>query len=567
MNYEGFIREFFGYLKSNDKKCLKLIDKNKKLVEAYFNKESDPKIIKEFVNEINYSILQNKGNFKLFEKVLKNDSFEYVYSLFKNSNILIDACKNGHEEAANWLITMDVNPYIKDKVGRSALMYAVQNKLQKVIEKYGTDFKCVMLEDSEGNNALYYAINNVSALDYLKEVDINHINHNHETVLMYFCKRNIAYAIKPLIKRKGLDVNIPDKEGKTVSMILVENLKANELDYIRQKKCNFNYINENGESVLSVLIREMYRKNHPLQSYAMFARIIICLIKAETDFNIIVDEDENTAIMAILIAHDYETFNFICRYAKNIDFQKKNRNEENATSLFLKLDLLPYLVNPMLYQDSFDFKYVDQMNGNTALILTVINKPHFLIDGLQYHYSSINDVNVHKENALIIAVKMNNYFSVELLLKKCAHVNQQDDRGNTALHYAVQMRNIPIIYELIKNEANPNIKNHEKQSAFDIAQKLGDRKIIDTILGRLSDDDFLKEKSALKKGQSIRPQEIDEYLYMNTTDFNYRFIDDDCSKQLKAEYKAYIDTMNRLKQYIDPRYKDFVDDMILFSIL
>ena len=136
----------------------------------------------------------------------------------------------------------------------------------------------------------------------------------------------------------------------------------------------------------------MYRKKQPLENYSKFAMMIICLVKAEIDFNVVVDEDENTALMAILAAHDYETFNFLCRYGKNLDFKKKNKYGENATSLFLKLDYIPLQRNPMIYQRSFDFKYLDQTTKNNALIFIVINKPSYIMDVLKYHYCSINEV-------------------------------------------------------------------------------------------------------------------------------------------------------------------------------
>eukprot|EP00833_Pecoramyces_ruminatium_P012873 jgi/Orpsp1_1/1186905/evm.model.d7180000054027.1 len=572
MNYESFIREFFGYLKSNNKKCLKLIEKNNIFIENCFNQNSNQGIIKEFVNEINNTILQNNtGKFKLYESVLKSDSFKYIYFLFKNSNILIEACKNGQVDTAKWLITMDINPYIQDKTGRSALMYAVQNeKLLSIVEKYGNDFKCVMLEDHEGNNALYYAIYNSQALALLKEVDINHLNHNHETVLMYSCKKEAYYVIKSLLDRKGINIDIPDKDGKTVPMILMENLRLNEFQYLNQNDCDLNVLTEKGEGVLSALIKQINRKDRSPADYSNYAKIIIYLIKAGIDFNVVVDEDGNTALMAFLIFRDYETFNFLCRFARNLDFKKKNRYGENATSLFLKLNSLPYQVNPMHFQRSFDFSYIDPNNNNTALILVAINKPLFVEDALQYHYRSINDVNIHKESALIIAAKMNNYSVVEQLLKKYANTNLIDDKGNTALHYAVGAKNIPMIYDLIQHGADPHLKNYGNESALEMAKCSGNKLVIDAILGNLSDSEYSKEKK-FQKGNNclnkcVENSVINEYLYTNTSNLYLR-LNDDAEKEIKAVYANHIELVNRNRQYIPPRLKYFAQDMFIFEVV
>jgi len=568
MNYEGFIREFFGYLRGNDKKCLKFIERNQKYIEVNFSRKSNPEIIRDFINEIKYAILHNKGNFKLYECILKSNLFEYIYSVFRHSDILVEACKNGHEEAVNWLVTMNINPYIQDKMGRSALMYAVQNeKLLSVVEKFGKNFRCVMLEDNEGNNALYYAIYNGQTMSRLLEVDINHLNQYHETVLMYCCRKDVYYTIRTLLDRKGVNINILNSEGKNLPMLLIEKLKIGELDYLRLKDYDLNFINEKGEGVLSTLIRQMYRKSQPLEAYSSYAKIIICLIKAGIDFNVVVDEDGNTALMAFLIARDYDTFNFLCRYAKNLDFKKKNNYGENATSLFLKLDLPPFQINPMLYQRSFDFGYVDQKNNNTALILTVINKPIYIEDVLQYVYSSIDDVNVHRENALIIAAKMNNYISVELLLHKCANANQQDDTGNSALHYAVRAKNIPMIYDLIHHGANPHLKNNEKESVLYIAQRSGNKKILDTLYGTFPYSEYIKEKSTMKRTRWVKIPKIDEYLYTNASNFYSEFHNNDArKKEIRNVYLNHIEAVNKNKQYINLRTKHIIDDILFYNI-
>lgn len=73
--------------------------------------------------------------------------------------------------------------------------------------------------------------------------------------------------------------------------------------------------------------------------------------------------------MAILIAHDLDTFNFVMRHSRKLDFCKKNLNDENVTSLYLKIT--ESSVNGKMEiqrQSSFDYKYVDPIYKNTALI-------------------------------------------------------------------------------------------------------------------------------------------------------------------------------------------------------
>ena len=129
-------------------------------------------------------------------------------------------------------------------------MYAVRSeKLPSVVNKYGKDFKCVMMEDNDGNNDLYYAIENIPALTKLEEVDINHVNHKHETVLMNCYKKKAMDAVKVLLDCREIDVNIPDEEGKTVPMKLIEDQKFMELGV------RLNFFLKNAPMLINKMIR------------------------------------------------------------------------------------------------------------------------------------------------------------------------------------------------------------------------------------------------------------------------------------------------------------------------
>jgi len=164
---------------------------------------------------------------------------------------------------------------------------------------------------------------------------------------------------------------------------------------------------------------------------------------------------------------------------------------------------------------------------------------------------------------LIIAAKMNNYNSVELLLQKCANTNQQDDMGNTALHYAVQANNIPMIYDLIHNDANPHLKNNQKESALEMANRLGNKKVLNAILGNLSVSDYSKEKSSMTRSQNVKTPQIDEYLYTNTSNFYSEFQNNNAyTQEIKNVYKNYVDKVNKQRNFIIKQFKSDIDDLL-----
>jgi len=60
MDFNSFVNEFIIKLKDNDKKCIKLLENNKKLIEAELSKDGNPKSVNRFVTEINNIIIQIK---------------------------------------------------------------------------------------------------------------------------------------------------------------------------------------------------------------------------------------------------------------------------------------------------------------------------------------------------------------------------------------------------------------------------------------------------------------------------------------------------------------------------
>jgi len=127
MDFGEFRNEFFTDLKAKKKELLIKIDSKKELLRENLGENATEEIINSFVEDINTIILESKRKFSLIEKVLKKDVLKRVYASWKNSNVLVKACKNEKASAIKWLLTMEVNPSVQDENGMTALMYAVKN--------------------------------------------------------------------------------------------------------------------------------------------------------------------------------------------------------------------------------------------------------------------------------------------------------------------------------------------------------------------------------------------------------------------------------------------------------
>jgi len=538
MNYESFEAEFLKELRGKNKKCLNILNENKKLIEEYLGEKGNPKTVHHMVENINDIIISEtkEKNYSLYEKVLKHEAFTNVYSVFKDSNILVKACQNENKPLAKWLITtMDINTCVQDDEGMSALMYAVKNgKFNSVIKLLIKKEECVNLVDKNGDNVIYHSLQNTDNLFELMNslvLDVNHVSQRtKETYLLTLCKEERYKPFKFLIKNGNIDVNATDKLGKTVAMYLIERGRYSELTYLSNKNCNFDYFNEDNESAISILIKKMYRsvenynggRNAEEEMNKNF-QCFIELIKMGYNFSGPMDKDGNTALMAFLLLQDEASLGFIFTYAKNLDLSVKNNYGESASSLLIKLKDNRMCRNIVNIESTFDFDYIDKNNNNTMLMLASITQPFLVYKMAENDVNLVNNVNTKNENALIIATKAGNLYSVEYLLKCSININQQDILGNTALHYAVSLKNKAIIEKLIMSKADIDIKNNEKKSPLNLAHELEDKEILNILTNpsllnsesssSSNNNKGKKEEDNENEKQLYKYNEVKEYLY------------------------------------------------------
>jgi len=280
-NYESFESELFAKLKKESNKALKLIDENEKLIKYNLNS-------KKFVNEFNNIILDNNNkikNFKIFEAVLNHRLFTDVLAQFRESDVLVRACrsvvkhytyvydKNSYEEYYNkdlikWLLTMNINYGIQDELGRTALMYAVKYESLDFAVKEMIPGKHINLLDKDGNSVLFFASEAYFTLDkfakYKDLFDNNHVNNNNENLILYAArnrKMNCNEYIKSLRKFDCTEPNLMNNNGMTAAMYLVYYGQYEQLEYFLKEnkgKINVNEVNNFGNSLVNVLIKKYY---------------------------------------------------------------------------------------------------------------------------------------------------------------------------------------------------------------------------------------------------------------------------------------------------------------------
>jgi len=345
--FETFEKDLFEKLRKNSKGYLKIIEENEKLIDNYLN-GNDQSYVQQFVNNFNDVVLDRKiKKYKLFEAVLNHKLFTNVLAQFRQSDVLIRACKDlakhrvfvereDYDESVNknvveWLLTMNINYGVQDELGMTALMYAVKPvKLHFAVKKMMSG-KHIYLLDNNGNNVLFHSADNFFTLEkFLKYKDVydgNHLNNDNENILSY-CSRNRKITNIEFLKMLGefhcTEPNITNREGKTAAMYLTEYIRYKELDYfVKNYKIDPNAVNKFGNSLVSVLSKKYYQyiskiiqeDKEGFGTYLIGVKRYVLTFRTLADlgcnFNIPIDENGNTVAMVLSKLHDVHISSYL----------------------------------------------------------------------------------------------------------------------------------------------------------------------------------------------------------------------------------------------------------------
>ena len=354
-DYETFKKEFFDKLRKESKKCLKVIEKHRQVIEYYFTSKT-PMYVRDFLKQFNYIICsQNIIKFNLFEKILYHDLFTQILHEFRVSDVLILACKqlNPQPDTVLWLLTMGIDYRVQDTDGMTALMYAVRNPILEfaVIEMMKTRGDFIDYVDNKGNNALFHATTNIKTFTaFFKYVEdyafnLNHKNYDQEGLFLYCCryrKINDDNFYDFLCQKVPIDPYETNIEGKTALMYMAEYFDYRRIaSFVRDYKVDINYQSLRGHTVFSCFMNQYYRFFSSIiyeratffSFYDYFRRATITfmtLVRLKCHINEPLDEYGTTATMILLKIRDMAIYNYLVEHnGKDYDLVIENRNDGN----------------------------------------------------------------------------------------------------------------------------------------------------------------------------------------------------------------------------------------------
>ena len=397
MNQEELELKILNYIKDNNEECINCINNNKKIIQEYYNEYDNSLAVKKFVDKLK-DVIMNLTKFKLMDKVLSHPAFKDIYKEFKESDILIRACQNANnKKLVEWLLTKDIDLYVQDIEGKTALMHAAEHyqmlfAVEKLIE--GSDDH-IHITDNNGNTALFYGNRDVLIRMLKAKFDLNHINNDNENIFLYYCKAD-KFKLFDLLLNLDINFNLVNNVGKTGAMYLVEHNRFLQLrDLIAKKQINVNYKNKFGDTLVSVFIKNYYKSysnymgnfvtegNYLLYKNAAFT--LQELVKAGCDFNVIIDDDCNTPIIFFLLTEDYVSASYIL---SNCDIDVSVQN---------KFDISASLLSEFINKNVFDqLQYHKKRNKNRfsydSLIILIRNNKTF-----DSSFLNSNNVTMYKQ--------------------------------------------------------------------------------------------------------------------------------------------------------------------------
>ena len=407
---------------------------------------------------------------------------------------------------------IDINSV--NQTGDTSLHLALNGKKWKIVEEILNQFKDfdVNRTNSLGETPLHLVAKLKWDFDLFKNVflrilertnqeNINKVDENGNTALLYAIDNQCENKVKELLKRDDVDVNIKNYFNNSTALLLAsnwENIPADLFKIILDKSTDINAQDDDGSTALhfAILFKseiatkallahndvDVNAKNDhnrtPLHYASSWEDIPMDLFKQilenSTDVNA-QDDDGSTALhVALFHKSEIATKELLAHNDVNVNVQDKN----NQTALqFAMWDNIPEDLFNLILEKSTDVNAQDGI-GNTALHFAISCKREIATKELLAH--SDVDVKVKNNNNRTLLHYASSWEDIPMdlftqILEKSTDINAQDKDGWTALHVTIYHKSeITTKILLAHKDVNVNIKNNDNHTALSYASKWED---------------------------------------------------------------------------------------------
>ena len=179
---------------------------------------------KEGATPILYALLEKDD---ACAKILLKAGADIHYKMPKNITLLHVSVKGNHIDMVKQLLEQGLDPNETDEAGHTVLQLAAKNS--------NLDMMKLLLE---------------------KAADIKAVDLDGDSVLHYACGWNDPIDVAKFLLKKGLDVDLENKKGRTALFHAIKNDNLAATLYLLDSKANINIQDNNGDTPLYFAIKE-----------------------------------------------------------------------------------------------------------------------------------------------------------------------------------------------------------------------------------------------------------------------------------------------------------------------
>lgn len=381
---------------------------------------------------------------KMMRQSVSTEDYDKIVSLLKLKPNLNKKYEDGltllwysavkkRTDIASILLKSGATPKVRDKSGRSLLMYCIETRrfeMARLLRRYGGSLK-----NSEGIFLLQkgLVIGDSDLIQLLVELNVNiNVKFSDGLSALWIAAFTNNKDMVEVIADAGANLNIKDNQGRTVLMWCVENNRKEVANILIRKGANVNLMDsKNRTALINAVVSDK-------------PKMVYMLVKNGAKVNL--KDVEGNSPLLISVARG------------NIGLAKLFL--ENGASI-----------------------NTSDINGNTPLNIALYKNFEDIVSFLVDKGADINKANKKGESPLIIAATKGNLGLVKLFLDKGANVDHEDIKNVTALIHAKRENRREVVMHLLKNGSTLDKRTEQDEMmAFGTLNSYHD--VVENLIGR-----------------------------------------------------------------------------------
>lgn len=454
-------------LKTNRKEIVRLMIKNPK-INVYQRTKS---IFMLFEDEV---VLKYE---KFVIELLKNQMIDWNQKNSSGRTLFHFAAKKGYAEVVSWLLKKGADAHEYCKCNTTPLILAAVSEHKDIVSlcieysKKDSDKRMESIWELLSNKVPVGYENEVYALLKQDCCDVNFENYKGQTLLLMATKKGYIRVVSLLLeygadiykksKKEGTPFDVAAKCGYREmvrlfiehSALSVEQYAENILSLLKADRC------EEYEQIICRLFLNLEQLNDGQHDKVDYPQML--KLAARNGYASVVE-----LLLNVIDTEDPDVISTLSLIFGDALVEAAINGHEKVFDCFLRHNVDFNICNRMLIPPLF----------------AAVEKEHIaIVRFLLEHKADINKTDEHGNSVLHIAAKAGNKSVVEMLLQYGAEVNVLNQHKNSPLCAAIMARHEEIVRLLLERRAEVLRENTENLKPLQLAQKLGDKKIIEMV--------------------------------------------------------------------------------------